>query len=280
MSGPVPALLLVPPVRRAAVRGPGPAAAARRPAGTDTALFDLSSLRLQPTPQRAAALDAEETTPVQPKLAVGPADDAYEQEAAALADRVMREPLDDMEETEDDAVQPRRKCAACAAEDEVRRQVEVEEEEEPVQARRKRATCGAEEPVQRRSVAEAEAETGPPELAASPRKLTTGGSPLSEATRSFYENRLGRDLSAVRVHTGTPAQAMSESINARAFTYGSHVWMGEGGTGASHTLAHELTHVLQQTQPEVLRRDAAGTESAGHGLGTGPRAGGGRFEWP
>ncbi len=254
MSGPVPTTLLVPPVRTTAVRGPGPSRPAQRRALADSALFDLSSLRLQPTPQRAAALDAEETTPVQPKLEVGPADDVYEQEADALADRVMREPADDMEETDDEAVQPRRKCAACAAEDEVRRQVEVEEEEETVQARRQCAACAAEERVQRRSVAEAESETGPPELEASPQKLTTGGSPLPDATRGFYENRLGRDLAAVRVHTGAPAEALSESINARAFTYGSHVWMGEGGTGPSHTLSHELAHVLQQTQPDDLQR--------------------------
>jgi hypothetical protein len=258
VSGPVPTSLLVPPVRTAAVCGPGPSRPAQRRAGADSALFDLSHLRLQPTPQRAAALDAEETTPVQPKLDVGPADDAYEQEADALADRVMREPADDMEETEEDTVQPRRKCAACAAEDEVRRQVEVEEEEDTVQPRRQCAACAAEERVQRQGVAEAEAESGPPELAASPQKLTTGGSPLPDATRSFYENRLGRDLSAVRVHTGTPARAMSESINARAFTYGSHVWMGEGTAAPSHTLAHELTHVLQQTQPDEVRREPDG----------------------
>jgi ABC-type oligopeptide transport system ATPase subunit len=39
-----------------------------------------------------------------------------------------------------------------------------------------------------------------------------------------------------------------------AYTSGSHVVIGEGG-GGKHTLAHELTHVIQQRQGHVAGTD-------------------------
>jgi hypothetical protein len=78
-----------------------------------------------------------------------------------------------------------------------------------------------------------------------------GGQPLEPATRQAMEERLGADLSSVRVHTGPQAAAAAASVQARAYTVGDDVVFGEGhyqpGTPAGdRTLAHELTHVLQQ----------------------------------
>lgn len=78
-----------------------------------------------------------------------------------------------------------------------------------------------------------------------------GGSPLDGATRSFMEGRLGHDFGDVRVHTGQKADESARSINAQAYTVGNDVVFGSGkyapGTPAGmHTLAHELTHVVQQ----------------------------------
>lgn len=260
---------LLPPVPRAAgaaapvqgARGPRE----RDPAAAGAAPFDLAGLALLPRrteaapaerPQRAAWVEAEETrgpvaseaeeTPVQPELEVGPVDDPYEREADEIADTAMREPAPEATATADDPG-PRRACAACEAEDTVRRD----------------DAGDAEGQVRRETVAEAEAASGPPTLAASPAVLTSGGAPLSDDVRGFYEQRLGRDLSAVRLHQGPAAQALSETISARAFTYGSHIWMGAGGGGAapSHTLGHEIAHVLQQTQPQPLRREALGASA-------------------
>jgi hypothetical protein len=91
---------------------------------------------------------------------------------------------------------------------------------------------------------------GPETLAASDAELTRGGVPLQASTRSYFESRMGRDLSGVRVHQGGDASAMNASIAARAFTYRNHVWLGANETaGASFTMAHELAHVMQQTAP-------------------------------
>jgi len=80
-----------------------------------------------------------------------------------------------------------------------------------------------------------------------------GGTSLPTATRSFFETRFGRDLSKVRIHSGDEATALNDSIQAYAFTYQNHIWLGAGLTPEpSYLLAHELTHVIQQTEPTNL----------------------------
>ncbi|MFF5218385.1 DUF4157 domain-containing protein [Micromonospora sp. NPDC000442] len=89
--------------------------------------------------------------------------------------------------------------------------------------------------------------------------LRSGGTPLAEPVRRDMEARLGADFSDVRLHTDALAQRSAAEIGARAYTSGSHVVIGQGG-GDRHTLAHELTHVIQQRSGPV-----AGTD-VGHGL--------------
>jgi uncharacterized protein (DUF2267 family) len=85
------------------------------------------------------------------------------------------------------------------------------------------------------------------------RELAHGGEPLPAKIRAFFEPRFGRDFSHVRVHTGALAEDYTETLNAYAFTYGHHIWMGRGQTvHPSHLLAHELAHVVQQTWPHRL----------------------------
>ena len=79
-----------------------------------------------------------------------------------------------------------------------------------------------------------------------------GGSPLDLETRTKFEGAYGVDLGNVRLHTGPEAAAMSESIQAEAFTHGSDVYFGPGrfqpGTPAGqHLLAHELAHVATES---------------------------------
>jgi hypothetical protein len=88
--------------------------------------------------------------------------------------------------------------------------------------------------------------------------LHAPGKPLDEPVRDEMETRLGADFSDVRVHTGTVAQRSAEAIGARAYTSGNHVVIGQGGAD-KHTLAHELTHVIQQRSGAV--------EAADHGSG-------------
>ncbi|MEU8763161.1 DUF4157 domain-containing protein [Streptomyces sp. NPDC048659] len=84
--------------------------------------------------------------------------------------------------------------------------------------------------------------------------LRASGRPLDDATRTDMEARLGADFSDVRVHDDSAARASAAEVGARAYTSGSHVVIGDGGADR-HTLAHELTHVIQQRQGPVAGTD-------------------------
>lgn len=72
--------------------------------------------------------------------------------------------------------------------------------------------------------------------------------------REEMEARLGADFSDVRIHDDSAARASAAEVGARAYTSGSNVVIGDGG-GDKHTLAHELTHVVQQRQGPVSGTD-------------------------
>ena len=79
-----------------------------------------------------------------------------------------------------------------------------------------------------------------------------GGSPLSEEVRTFMEPRFGSDFSGVRVHTGSEAVQMNRELGAQAFTHGQDIFFNQGkynpgSTDGKLLLAHEMTHVVQQT---------------------------------
>jgi hypothetical protein len=89
--------------------------------------------------------------------------------------------------------------------------------------------------------------------------LRSPGQPLDSATRAFMEPRFGQSFADVRIHNGSQADTAAASVQARAFTLGRDVVFaaGEhdpGSEGGKRLLAHELTHVVQQSQHGVPRR--------------------------
>lgn len=90
-----------------------------------------------------------------------------------------------------------------------------------------------------------------------------GGSPIESSTRTYLESRMGQDFTDVRIHTGSTADASAKSINAQAYTVGNDVVFSSGKyapetAGGMHTLAHELTHVVQQRSGPVAGTPVAG----------------------
>jgi hypothetical protein len=91
--------------------------------------------------------------------------------------------------------------------------------------------------------------------------MTLGsGQPLSKSGRDFFEPRFGADFSLVRIHADRRAAEMAQSVNAKAFTIGKDIFFGakqyvpETAVGKK-LLAHELTHVAQQTFATELARE-------------------------
>jgi hypothetical protein len=156
---------------------------------------------------------------IQAKLRVGAVDDPQEHEADRVADRVMRMP--------EPAVQ--RACCAGGASG---------------------GTCADE--VQR------EAAPGPilphgGHVDASLVSSLGPGRPLPTAERAFFEPRFDADFSAVRIHDDNSAGRAARALGARAFTLGRDIAFAPGerspGTpGGDRLMAHELAHVLQQSQ--------------------------------
>jgi Domain of unknown function (DUF4157) len=172
-----------------------------------------------------------------PALRVAPTSDPREREAERMADTVARMPA-----TGGPTI--RRKCTACEE--------------------------NAEQTAQRTAAMESDATHGPrfaeggaasAEFASTMFSLRGGGEPLGDALQAYFEPRFGRDLSDVRLHSGARAQQACDAIDARAFTLGHDIVMGRGAPSVESSdgkrlLAHELTHVLQQTGPAVLAQRA------------------------
>jgi hypothetical protein len=165
--------------------------------------------------------------------------DAHEQEADRVADAVMRMPS-----AGPSAPNAQRECADC----------EEEQKHKSVPPVRRKEQSAAAPPVT-------------PSIAANINALRGGGSALPDALRVFFEPRFGADFGGVRVHTDARADEAARSIDAKAFTVGNDIAFRSGQfTPGSHEgqklLAHELTHVVQQSGAVQRKKDGEAADSA------------------
>lgn len=84
--------------------------------------------------------------------------------------------------------------------------------------------------------------------------LRSPGTPLDEETRGFMESRFHHDFSRVRLHTDARGAESARAVHAIAYTVGSDIAFRDGAfspgtTAGRKLLAHELTHVVQQSPP-------------------------------
>jgi hypothetical protein len=83
--------------------------------------------------------------------------------------------------------------------------------------------------------------------------LRSPGQPLDTATQAYMESRFGYDFCNVRIHADTKAAESARMLEARAYTAGNNVVFGDslyrsGEKSGLSLLAHELTHVVQQSK--------------------------------
>ncbi|HEY2714262.1 MAG TPA: DUF4157 domain-containing protein [Chthoniobacterales bacterium] len=106
------------------------------------------------------------------------------------------------------------------------------------------------ETVRRKSVAGSLAASAPPIVHD---VLGQNGQPLEPATREFMGKNLGYDFTRVRVHTDARAAASARVLGANAYTVGNKIVFDSGhyrpgSAEGRRLLAHELAHVVQQSQ--------------------------------
>ncbi|MBU0961508.1 MAG: DUF4157 domain-containing protein, partial [Proteobacteria bacterium] len=91
-----------------------------------------------------------------------------------------------------------------------------------------------------------------PEIEQSIAQAHGGGQEIDSKVRSQMESSFGVDFSNVRVHTDSESNMLNHALNSRAFTTGQNIFFKSGeynpaSSGGRELLAHELTHVVQQT---------------------------------
>lgn len=172
---------------------------------------------------------------IQPRLTVGPADDKYEREADEVANRVVGKLSLQSASTDSESALQR---------------TEREEDESQIQAKSLTAAI-------RRS---ASADGGPvdAQVERSIRSSRGNGQPMDNDVRTSMENAFGADFGNVKVHTDARSDELNRTLSARAFTTGQDIYFRKGEYNPSSTegkklIAHELTHVVQQTGYSIGR---------------------------
>ena len=191
-------------------------------------------------------------TTIQPKLAVSVPGDSYEQEADRVAAAVVAGYGPSVGGVSRD-VQPKLYRAPMRPED-IADSVPPPGEERGAGP----SVASASEEVQRGATGEAGA-VGPHFEQSLQQAVSGRGETLPAPVRSFMESRLGRDFSAVQVHRDEQADALARTVNARAFTLGNSIFFARSqyhpeSPEGQRLLAHELTHVVQQSDGRLSRQ--------------------------
>ncbi|MCZ7406259.1 MAG: DUF4157 domain-containing protein [Candidatus Methanoperedens sp.] len=86
-----------------------------------------------------------------------------------------------------------------------------------------------------------------------------GGDSLPENLRKDMESAFSADFSGVKVHTDQSAVQMNQDLGARAFTHKNNIYFNANNynpytSSGKNLLAHELTHVVQQSGGELQQK--------------------------
>jgi hypothetical protein len=211
-------------------------------------------LRLQQTYGNAYVQRLLDSRTIQAKLTVSNPGDPFETEAERVSEAVMHK-LDLQSQIGDNqSIITGRIERQAEEEEEVQTQRQPEEEEE-VQMQR--------HPISTRAESE---NISPAEIDLEQRiNMARGsGSPMDATVRKPMEQAFNADFSGTRIHTDAVADELSRNLQAQAFTTKQDIffkagnYQPESGNGR-RLLAHELTHVVQQSGrvPDIERAGEA-----------------------
>ncbi len=184
----------------------------------------------------------------QAKLNVGSVDDPQEKEADNVADKVMAQPPkgNDKKEGADKTATPKPAAEKKEEKPEVQKKSHETEKEEENKTVVKKKQNGTSNGAKGRSVE------------ASITEKKGKGNQLPGSVLHDMESAFGSDFSGVNIHTDSEAAALSNDLDAHAFTSGKDIYFNFGkfdpnSESGRHLLAHELTHVIQQNGDTVQR---------------------------
>ena len=236
--------------------------------------------------------DSSELAPIQAKLTIGQPGDKYEQEADSVASQVVSQINQPQSQTiqreemveEEDRLQMQPQIST------IQRQEILGEEENELQMKsdwgilQREAISGENDElqmqpqistIQREAMPTEEEElqmkpmvqrlsdgdemAASPDLEASIQQAKGSGQPLSDTIREPMEQAFGADFSGVRVHADAKSDELNQSIQAKAFTTGTDIFFRQGtydpgSRGGQELIAHELTHVVQQSGEQLSRQ--------------------------
>jgi hypothetical protein len=109
---------------------------------------------------------------------------------------------------------------------------------------------GAASSIQRKP--EGASQTASPQVSSRIENTAGTGSSLPKTTLHEMNASFRTDFSNVHIHQDSEAASLNESLEAQAFTHGTDIYFNSGkfnpeNQEGKHLLAHELTHVVQQT---------------------------------
>ena len=191
----------------------------------------------------------------QPKLTINQPNDQYEQEADAVADKVMRTSDASAQQTffkpsSAPLIQPKFKEGEELQKEENKEELVLQKQpvaDLPIQRNQAKYEDEEKEKISRKETAE-----GTPAITDKvTQTLQSSGHRMDNNTLNFMEGRFGYNFSDVQIHNDAQANQSSGDINALAYTHQNHIVFNRGqyqpGTDTGkHLLAHELTHVVQQ----------------------------------
>jgi Domain of unknown function (DUF4157)/A nuclease family of the HNH/ENDO VII superfamily with conserved AHH len=248
-------------------------------------------MNLSPTHKESQPKVSKANTPffspvVQKKMSIGAVNDVYENEADAIADRIMLMSDSGAHNFSHTGALVQRKCTHCEEEENIQKK-DLSESITPIiqkssiqssseaetsshienkintgsLVQRKCTHCEEEEKIQKKELGERitpiiqksslqsslEAEA-PSHIENQINTTRGGGRNMDEETSDFMENRFGVDFSNVRIHTSGQATQMSQELNAQAFTVGNDIYFNEGKYNPnSNSGKHLLAHELTHT---------------------------------
>ncbi len=235
-----------------------PVAPALAEAGRDRIMRTFVQARQRPQPPPGLAR-ARIGARIQAKLAVSAPGDAYEREADRVADAVVAGHPPQLARV--------RQSSRPGLYRKVMQPEDLVDSMPPPGAEPAAGSAGPTEEVQRSAAGEPGTVT--PQFEQTLERAAGGGEALPAPTRSFMESRFGWDFSAVRVHRDAQADTLARDVNARAFTLGDDIFFARSQyqpdrPSGQRLLAHELTHVVQQSEGRVARKIQRATRCASY----------------